>query len=222
MDEPACPGCRALLKRVAELEAKVAELTRLLEEALRAGKRQAAPFRKGPPNPEPTTPGRKAGEAPATHGHRPEPPPEQVPECHEADLPESCPHCRGRLVETEVAQQYQTEIPRRPIVRRFNVHIGHCASCAKRVQGRHALQTSDALGAAASQIGPAAQAAAVLLNKEAGLSHGKGAAVFRALFGMALCRGASARIGPRAAARPGPEYRAVLAGPRAAGPAAGD
>src|SRR2546421_2355492 len=211
MDEPACPGCRALLKRVAELEAKVAELTRLLEEALRAGKRQAAPFRKGPPKPDPKAPGRKAGEAHGTHGHRPEPPPEQVTECHEADLPESCPHCRGRLVETEVAQQYQTEIPRRPIVRRFNVHIGHCASCAKRVQGRHALQTSDALGAAASQIGPAAQAAAVLLNKEAGLSHGKVAAVFDALFGIDLSRGASAQINLRAATRLQGAYQEIVA-----------
>ena len=43
MDEPACPGCRELLKRVAELEAQVAELTRRLDDAVRAGKRQAAP-----------------------------------------------------------------------------------------------------------------------------------------------------------------------------------
>jgi transposase len=28
MDEPACPGCRELLKRVAELETRIAELTR--------------------------------------------------------------------------------------------------------------------------------------------------------------------------------------------------
>ena len=61
MDEPACPGCRELLQRVAELEAQVAELTRRLDDALRAGKRQAAPFRKGPPKPDPKTPGRKSG-----------------------------------------------------------------------------------------------------------------------------------------------------------------
>jgi hypothetical protein len=58
MDEPACPGCRALLKRVAELETLVADLSRRLEEALRAGKRQAAPFAKRPPNPDPAPPGR--------------------------------------------------------------------------------------------------------------------------------------------------------------------
>src|SRR3984893_11371362 len=124
MDEPACPGCRALWKRVAELEAQVADLSRRLDDALRAGKRQAAPFRKGPPKPDPKTPGRKAGEEHGTHGHRPAPPPDQIRECHEAQLPDACPDCRGRLIETEVAQQYQTEIPRRPIVRQFHVPVG--------------------------------------------------------------------------------------------------
>jgi len=217
MDEPACPGCRALLQRIAGLEAanavlaaQVAELTRKLDEAVRAGKRQAAPFRKGPPKPDPKTPGRKAGEAHGTHGHRPEPPPQQVSECHEAHLPDACPNCGGRLVETDTAQQYQTEIPRRPIARRFHVHIGRCASCGKRVQGRHPLQTSDALGAAASQIGPDAQAAVVLLNKEAGLSHGKVAAVLGTLFGIHLSRGASAQINLRAGRRLEADYRLVL------------
>ena len=51
MDEPACPGCRELLQRVAELEAQVAEVTRRLDDALRSGKRQAAPFRGGRPSP---------------------------------------------------------------------------------------------------------------------------------------------------------------------------
>lgn len=210
MDEPACPGCRVLLKRVAELEAQVAELSRRLDEALRVGKRQAAPFRKGPPKPDPKTPGRKAGEEHGTHGHRPAPPPDQISECHEAQLPDTCPDCRGRLIETEVAQQYQTEIPRRPIVRQFHVHIGHCEGCGKRVQGRHPLQTSDALGAAASQIGPDAQAAASVLHTQMGLSHGKVAAVFDALFGIDLTRGASAQINLRAAARLEPDYRLIL------------
>src|SRR5262249_10864160 len=78
------------------------------------------------------------------------------------------------------------------------------------IQGRHPLQTSDALGAAASQVGPDAQAAAVLLNKQAGLSHAKVAAVFRALFGLDLTRGASAQIGLRAALRLWPAHQAVL------------
>jgi transposase len=210
MDEPACPGCRALLKRVAELEALVAELTRKLDEALRAGKRQAAPFRKGPPKPEPKTPGRKAGDEHGVHGHRPPPPTDQVNECHEANLPDACPHCQGKLVESEVAEQFQTEIPRQPVIRKFRVHVGHCANCGKRVQGRHPLQTSDALGAAASQVGPDAQAAATVLHTQMGLSHGKVAAIFDNLFGIDLTRGASAQINLRAAERLEPDYRLIL------------
>src|SRR6478735_2819673 len=210
MDDPACPGCRELLQRVAELEARVAELTRRLDDALRAGRRQAAPFRKGPPMPDPKTPGRKSGDAHGTHGHRPPPLPEQVAECHDAHLPDACPHCRGRLAETGTADQFQTDIPRIPLVRKFRVHIGHCEACGKRTQGRHPLQTSDALGAAASQIGPDAQAAAAVLHTQMGLSHGKVASVFQTLFGITLTRGASAQIDLRAAARLEPDYTLIL------------
>jgi transposase len=65
------------------------------------------------------------------------------------------------------------------------------------------------LGAAASQIGPDAQAAVVALNKTFGLSHIKVAAAFRALFGITLTRGASAQIVLRAADRLGPADREV-------------
>jgi transposase len=214
MDEPLCPGCQALLQRVAELEAVVADLTRRLEEALRAGQRQAAPFRKGPPKPDPKPPGRKAGDAHGAHGHRPPPTPDDVTEVHEATLPDACPHCQGRLVQTGVVEQFQTDIPRRPIVRQFRIQVGHCQKCGRRVQGRHALQTSDTVGAAASQIGPEAQAVAVFLNKQLGLSHGKTAAVLD-LFGTHLSRGASARIGLRAADRLAPTHATILAAVRA-------
>lgn len=210
MDEPACPGCRELLKQVAELKAQVAELTRKLAEALRAGKRQAAPFRKGPPKPDPQTPGRKSGEAHGTHGHRPPPPPDQVTERLVAPLPDACPHCRGRLIETGTVEQFQTEIPRQPLIRQFHIHLGHCTQCGRRARGRHPLQSSDAVGVAASQIGPDAQAAATLLHTQAGLSHGKVAAVFDALFGIKLTRGASVQINLRAATRLEPDYRLVL------------
>jgi transposase len=222
MDEPECPGCRDYLKRLAELEARVAELTRKLDEATRAGKRPAAPFRKGPPKPDPKTPGRKAGNAHGTHGHRPQPPPDQVAERHQAPLPDACPHCRGHLIHTGTADQFQTEIPRTPLIRQFAVHIGHCDACGKRTCGRHPLMTSAALGAAASQIGPDAQAAVALLHTQAGVSHGKVVAVFDALFGSRLTRGASAQINGRAGIRLEPEYRQLLASVRASRQLAAD
>lgn len=57
MDKPVCSGCRSFARQVAQLEARVAELTRKLDEATLAGKRHAAPFRKVPPKPDPKTVG---------------------------------------------------------------------------------------------------------------------------------------------------------------------
>jgi transposase len=118
-------------------------------------------------------PGRKPGPDYGQKRHRSAPPPAHIDEVHEAPLPDACPECGGPIAETDVQQQYQVEIPRQPIRPQFNIHVGHCCCCARRVQGRLLLQTSDALGAAAAQLGPDAQAAVVDLNKQAGLSHGK-------------------------------------------------
>ncbi|HVI52809.1 MAG TPA: IS66 family transposase [Candidatus Sulfotelmatobacter sp.] len=180
-----------------------------LDQARRQSKRQAAPFSKGPPKPQPRRPGRKSGQAHGRHGHRSPPDPAAVDEVLEAPLPGACPRCGGPVRQTGVAAQYQTEIPRRPLIRLFHVHVGCCTACGRRVQGRHPLQTSDALGAAAAQIGPDAQAAVALLNKTFGLSHIKVAAVFRALFGIGLTRGGSAQIVLRAGDRLGPAYQEI-------------
>jgi transposase len=209
MAEPTCPNCLALQQRVAELEAQVERLTRLLEQQQRAGKRQAAPFAKGPPQPEPKKPGRKPGANYGRKAHRPPPTPEQIDEIHEAPLPDACPDCHGPIEETHIDQQYQVEIPRRPIYRQFNVHIGQCRACRRRVQGCHPLQTSDALGAAASQLGPDAQAAVVELNKQAGLSHGKVSRCLDSLFGISLTPGGSTHIVLRAARRCEPVYATI-------------
>jgi transposase len=180
-----------------------------LDQAQRQSKRQAAPFSKGPPKPQPKRPGRKSGTAHGRHGHRLPPDPAAIDEVLEAPLPEACPTCGGSVRETGVTTQYQTEIPRRPIIRQFNVHVGSCSGCARRVQGRHPLQTSDALGAAAAQIGPDAQAAVVLLNKTFGLSHIKISTAFHGLFGITLTRGASVQIALRAADRLEPAHQEV-------------
>jgi transposase len=184
-----------------QLQRKLNEALSELEQAKRQSKRQAAPFSKGPPKPQPKKPGRKSGSAHGRHGHRLPPAPDTIDVVLAAPLPDSCPHCGDALQHTTVHQQYQTEIPRRPIIRQFNVHVGSCRGCGQRVQGRHPLQTSDALGAAAAQIGPDAQAAVVTLNKTFGLSHIKVSKVFKVLFGIKLTRGASTQIVLRAADR---------------------
>ena len=209
MDVPACSGCVAAAKRIAELEARIALLEQKLEASLRSGKRQAAPFSRGLPKVDPKRPGRKSGDDYGTKAFRVVPP--VIDEIHEAPLPRRCPRCGGEaFVGTHVEHQCQVEIPRRPIHRQFNVAIGRCACCDGRVQGRHPLQTSNALGCCASQIGPEAQSAAVMLNKELGLSQGKISRFFQMFFGIKLTRGGSCQIMLRAAERCEGNYQAIV------------
>jgi transposase len=207
MEPVSCAGCQALQRRPRDLQAENERLRRPLDEATRAGKRQAAPFAKGPPTAQPKKPGRKPGKDYGPKAHRQPPRPEQIDEVHEAPLPPVCPDCGGPLDETHVAHQFQVEIPRKPIHRQFNIHVGQCRRC--RVQGRHSLQTSDALGAAAAQLGPDAQAAVVELNKQGGLSHGKVTRCLESFFGIPLSRGGSVHTVLRAASRCEPVYEAI-------------
>jgi len=186
--------------------ATIDKLQAALDEAQRGAKRQAAPFRKPDgPKPDPKKPGRKRGKRHGPHAHRAAP--QHIDERYDVPLPDACPHCGGRRVsETEMATQYQAEIPRRPIHRQFDIHVGQCDDCGRRVQGRHELQTSDAIGAAASQLGPDAHAAFATLNKDLGLSHGKCARVFHTLFGIPISRATSARSILRSARRAEPAY----------------
>lgn len=216
-----CPECKKLRRHVAELESLVKKLTEqinklsaALDEARRAGKRQAAPFRKNEPKAKPKKPGRKSGDDHGLHARRS--PPERIDETLEAPLPSACPHCGGTHIEaTAVCQQYQTEIPRMPIHRQFNIHVGRCGDCGKRVQGRHPLQTSDATGAAAAQLGPDAHAALSIANKKLGLSHGKCAELFDQFFGIWIERSTSARSIQRTARRCEPAYETIREATRA-------
>jgi transposase len=124
-------------------------------------------------------------------------------------LPHVCPDCGGPLEETHVAQQFQVEIPRKPIHRQFNVHVGQCRLCQHCGPGRHPWQTSVALGAAAAQLGPDAQAAVVEHNKQGGLSHAKVTRCLESLFGIRISRGGSVHTVLRAATRCGPVYEAI-------------
>ena len=204
---PACPGCVRRDRRIAELEQRLAQLEAQVAGLSRSAKRQAAPFSKGPPKANPKRPGRKAGDDYGTKAFRVVPP--SIDQVLEAPLPDRCP-CGGTVVLETVEHQFQTEIPRKPIYRQFNVHVGRCAHCRRRVQGRHPLQTSDTLGCCASQLGPDAQAAIVHLNKDAGLSHGKIGTLFWSHFGIPLTRGGVCQSMLRAAGRCLPHYHAIV------------
>lgn len=200
---------RALRGEVTQLKNEVARLKSLLEEARRAAKRPAAPFSKGPPKENPQKPGRKAGEAYGKRACRPVP--SRIDETLQAPLPNQCPHCGGEVEPTAVEDQYQTDIPERVATKttRFQVHVGRCRSCRRRVQGRHPRQTSNGLGAAANQIGPNALALASHLNKEIGVSHGRQVLLFATVFGLKLAKATIVRAIERLGRQAEPLYRQI-------------
>ena len=87
------------------------------------------------------------------------------------EAPCACPKCGGELEGERTEEQWQEEMPEpRPIRRRFVIHVARCKQCGRPVRGRHPLQTSQATGAAAAQVGPEALSQAARLHYELGLS----------------------------------------------------
>jgi transposase len=230
-----CPLCKplrreneALQKEIEKLrkenQTQSTEIARLREsvfEAQRAAKRQAAPFSKGPPKAKPKRPGRKPGEAYGVKARRPIP--NHVDESYEASI-EACPYCGSvDLEETKVVEQYEEDIPPvAPRVRRFRIHVGRCLHCRRRVQGRHPLQTSSAIGAANVHLGPRAVALAADINKQIGTSFGKVRTIFRAAFSLNVTRGGISQTLDRVAKTLAPTYDALVEQVRSAPVVAAD
>ena len=131
---------------------EIERLRKELEAALRASKRQAAPHSRGELKANPKPPGRKAGRAYGRRACRPIPP--RLDERIDVALPKRCPRCGGGVELERRAPQYQEEIVRRTVARGFDIAVGRCHRCGRRVQGRHPLQTSDAVGVGSVQLGP--------------------------------------------------------------------
>lgn len=195
-----------LKARVGQLERELADLKRKLDEALRAQKRQAAPFSKGPPKENPKPRGRKPGEDYGAKAHRAKP--QDVDEVIQVPLPERC-ECGGEVEYEHTEAQFQEEIPRKPIRRRFDVDFGRCGRCRKPFHGRHELQTSEAVGAAAAQLGPDAKAMTSLMKNELGLSYGKISTAFQRFFGIRVTPGGLAQIVGTVADRLQAAYRGI-------------
>jgi transposase len=200
------------LRNLVELQAdRIAQLEKLIEEVRRGGKRQAAPFSKGISKANPKKAGRKGGDDYGTKARRALPvrEPDRV---FPAPLPPSCPHCSGReLIGLRTAAQFVEDLPEpTTVLTRFDIAVGACVACGRRVQGRHPQQTSEALGAAAAQIGPRALATAAWLHKSCGLPLAKICALYANL-GLSVTPGALAQAMDRLAAKGATTYEALKA-----------
>jgi transposase len=199
---------------------RIVALERKVEELRRKSKRQAAPFSREKRKRNPGRPGRRPGADYGKRAHRPAP--EEVDEVLEAPLPDRC-ECGGEIELDRIAHQYQEELPElRPHRRRIAVEVGRCRCCGRRHQGRHPLQTSDALGAAASMLGPGAVALATRLNKELGLSPAKVSQLLGEQFGISITPGGVVGAIARQARALEPTYAALVEGVRASSVVAPD
>jgi len=176
----------------AALREENAALRKALDESRRAGKRQAAPFSRNNPKPNPKKPGRKGGSEYGAVSHRPTP--KRIDQRVDVPCPLWC-SCGGQVKLKGVVRQYQTDIPPvEPSTIEFVIQYGRCSKCGRRVQGRDPRQTSDATGAVGGvQIGPQAIALAAHLNKACGLSYERIMELFAQVFRLRLCRSALAR-----------------------------
>ena len=197
-----------LRRETERLKQETERLRRELEAALRASKRQAAPHSRGAPKANPQRPGRKPGRRYGRQSCRPIP--AHVDERIAVPLPEHCPHCGGSVERERCETQYQEEIVRRTLVRRFDIAVGRCCECKRRVQGRHRLQTSDAVGVGSVQLGPEALTLAAILNKQMGLSLGHTRQVLSYGFGLEVSRGGLYRALARMADRAEPTYDGLV------------
>src|SRR5206468_6759068 len=197
-----------LKKESDRLRREIERLRKELEAALRASKRQAAPHSRGELKANPKPPGRKAGRAYGRRACRPIPP--RLDERIDVALPKRCPHCGGGVELERRAPQYQEEIVRRTVARRFDIAVGRCHRCGRRVQGRHPLQTSDAVGVGSVQLGPEALTLAAVLNKQMGLSLGHTRQALAYGFGLQVSSGGLYRALARMAGRAEPTYDGLV------------
>lgn len=190
----------------AKLKLDLSKLKDQFEEKERSRKRQAAPFRRRKHVEKPKKSGRKKGHPPANRSV-----PEHVDRELDAPIPvENCPDCDVPF-EVRIEDQYQIDIPPiEPTVTRFDIRVGICPCCGKRIQGRHEEQTSDALGAAKVQLGPSVLAMAVELKHWAGMPYRKISEFIERYFHCRFTHSAFCRAEQRLADLARPTYELLV------------
>lgn len=193
-----------LMELVKSLRAKVAELEQKLQEA----NRQSAPFRRREALKK-TPEQKKPSGRPEGHKGEFRRQPASVDQKVEVPLP-SCPCCGGQVTGVTCCKQFIEELPPvKPIVIELTTWQGTCSQCGE-VRSTHPLQTSTATGAAGTHLGPRAQAVAVALSHQSGLSMRRSCHVLKSLCGLKLSPGGLAQLLQRASIRLTDWYNDIL------------
>ena len=162
----------------------IEQLRQQIEELRRKSHRQANPFSKNQPKPDPKRPGRKPGQG--MFKNRPSPPEKPTDHRVQASTPDQCPDCGGEVELERVDTATVTDIPKRPepVVTRYTEPVCRCRKCGKSVRGKAPGLAEDQAGATAHRVGPEAMAAAQVLHYDMGIPVRKVPAVLQALTGL--------------------------------------
>jgi transposase len=196
-----------LARQVQRQSRQIQELKAQLQEARRAAKRQAAPFKRRQRNKDKKKPGQKPGH-PAAHSRRPAQIDERVhvPLC-------GCPECGGPVDKVkDLDPQVVIDVPEpiKPHVVEYINQSGWCPHCRKRVQSRHPGQSSTARGAAGVQLGPRALSLAMDLRHRVGIVYRKVAGILELFLGIYVCASALVRAAQRVAKRCEPTCQVLV------------
>jgi transposase len=178
-----------LIVLIRELLYQIAELKTENERLKRSHYRQAAPFSKGEPKPNPKKPGRKPGDGLFAHRSAPS---VAATETVTATTPRCCPACGGELERVGEEVATTTDLPPnpRPVVTAYRVSVCHCRQCGKRVRGTAPGLAPDQMGATAHRVGPGLMAAAHALHYGIGVPVRKVPAILNELAGVAITQSA--------------------------------
>ena len=192
------------LEKLDQLEEEITRLRDDLTQALRAEKRQAAPFGREKRTHKPKRRGRKKG-----HSGSYRKPSGEPDEDEEVPL-DCCPHCGGEVEDLSPMDQIIEEIPPiQPRIVRLRTYSGHCDECGT-VYSSHPLQVGRARGSAKVQLGPGATHWVLKLRHRFGLSTYKTCELLEAAFGLPFTPGAVCQLEQRIADKLLPDYEALI------------
>ena len=194
-----------LAGQVEELGKQVAELTKALTAAQRAGKRQAAPFRRKKRKANPKKPGREPG-----HKGERRAVPDHVDHVRHGPPLTDCPHCGHGVHGVHTSTNYEVDLPAvEPEVTQNLFHSGWCPHCNKLVHAPHPEQTSTATGAAACHFGPRVRSLTADLKHRLGVPYRKIVDLLGSHFDFTLSPGGIVLANHRLARVAVPTYEAV-------------
>lgn len=197
-----------LIDIVLELSQKVDALTKLAQEQMqllerqrkrietleRAAARSAAPFSKGKGKALRKKSGRRKGEGRFTNRKEPEVLPTDKVESIPVPLAsDSCPDCGVELdIEKEPQVATITDVPTLPLreIRRFEIEVGICPKCGRKLRGEHPDLPVGQHGATAHRVGENVRGQAFALHYCSGLTLRKTSEAIGTLTGIDMTQSA--------------------------------